>query len=145
MSLRVTYVPPHRLIDVWEAVEPILRRAIETSGGRYEMRDMLKKLDQGEVQLWVVVEDEQTVVAALTAHITIYPQCRALTGTYIAGDDMRLWGLPLLDALEDGARKLGCDRIEFAGRPGWRRWIEPLGFKQTWVTYEKRVVDHVSH
>lgn len=137
--MRICYVQGSRVAEVWHLVEPILKRATDASGGRYTVADLAKKIDTGEIQLWIVIDERNQIIAANTTTFTQYPQLRATTGLYIAGDRLPDWKDDMVNVVEKVARNTESRIIEFVGRPGWGPVLKPNGFKLSFCTYEKRL------
>jgi len=126
---------------VWPVAEPILRRATDTTNGRYSTDDLKQQVEKGNALLWVVLDGEGKIVAASSGVIRSYPRMKALLWHHLAGDGIREWGPQLSAQVENVARQCGCERVEFAGRSGWGRLLgrilEGHGYETAFVAYEK--------
>jgi hypothetical protein len=134
--MKVSLIPIDHVHRVWSQVGPILKRAIETSNGRYTDHDVFNLCMQGRQQLWVMFEDD-VIHAAATTSVTDYPQRRALTGVFVAGNRMKEWNEPFVDMLERFAKDVGCDLVEMTGRIGWTKFMKKFGWQQSAVVLEK--------
>lgn len=139
-------VPIEHLPFIWPQARPYVAKALDRDGrGCYEPEDVLKALLDGICRLWISWNDEREHVeaAAVTEEIR-YPRRVALRLWLIGGENMRAWGRPMRDLLEEYARDRGCDAIEGGMRKGWLR-IGGEGWHQTGVTFEKRLPRAVAH
>lgn len=66
-----------------------------------------------------------------------YPRMKALHGFLAAGDLEEI--LAAVPELEKAATQLGCSHASVAGRPGWKKVYENLGWSQAAVVMSKRL------
>ncbi len=87
------------------------------------------------LQLWLVVDPDEKIRAALVTDITPYRNgFKTCLVTVIVGSEPRSW-IKLRHVLEDWARDQGCVKIEAIGRVGWKRIIPD--WKPTHIFFEK--------
>lgn len=137
MTLRISYVTAPRVAEVWDRVGPILQLATERSRGRYTVKDLLKKLEDGEYQLWVVHDEQGKIIAANTTRFQQYPGFNVLQGLYIAGERLAEWKDQMCEVIETIARTTGCKEVEFVGRLGWGPVLAENGYRPTVQSYVK--------
>lgn len=135
-NLIVSLVPHWAVKQEWPKVAPMLKRATDMSEGRYELEDLEYKLLSGEFHLWVVMEPDLNIIAAITSTFTIYPQCKALAGQFLGGDRLGEWQDMFIDTFKSWGIENQCQIIEFTGRAGWKRALEPNGFREVFRTYQ---------
>ena len=86
----------------------------------------------GNDLLWLAVEHEKIIAAAVTA---------LLDGVCIivamGGDDFSKFGLFCLSALEKFAKDEGCRAVRICGRPGWLRRLRDYRLKK--IVIEKAI------
>ena len=135
--MTVSRILPAGVPAVWPAVAPMLKAALAVSGGRHPLWSVLDELVSGRADLWVACADAARPVAAVVCRVAQYPARRFYQLHAIGGSDMDAWIEPMLAAIEDRARALGCDGIEGGGRHGWGRVGARLGFREATVWLEK--------
>jgi len=101
---------------------------------------MLELLEDGQVQLWAAFEDALCYGAVIT-EVTGYPGLSALTILFLGGVQFDRWMEQTIEAMVRFAKEEDCSRIEFMGRRGWKRLMEPYGWRETYVFLEKEVGD----
>lgn len=122
--------------SIWPKVEPMVAKALERSGGRFEARDILAALYEGRQQLWLHADTD--IDLCVITEVIQYPRKRALSIFLCVGRNRDSWIGHMADLERFGAER-GCSLIEAWARPGWAR---VLGWKKTHVLLEK-VLGHV--
>lgn len=129
------FVPSFDLLArVWRDVEPILKRATDRSGS-FEPIDLLSLALVGRMVIWLVVTEEDRIVAAVAGEVKQHPRNRVLDLLFIGGTGLKYWHRQLLQAFEDHAHATGCNSIMTYGRGGWAHF----GFKEIGSILERRV------
>ena len=73
--MRVSTVPKEAVKHVWKDVEELLRKSVEdTSRGKINILDVLDGILRDIYVLWVVLDEEDNMVAAITTRIATYPR-----------------------------------------------------------------------
>lgn len=128
-------VPPWDVDKLWHAVAPLIDDAYAAVD--QPTPDVRSWLGTGEDRLlWVAVDREANIVAALTTSIEGRRSGRALRMVAASGrklDHCRLH----LEAIEAYAKAKGCCKMEFDGRQGWGRALP--GYVPKLVSFEKRL------
>lgn len=112
-------VPSHRIMDVWERVEPLFKRVVKPETG-WSLRSLLTALQMGQFQLWVIGDFQAVVVTQVQDR----PEQRVLWVQFIVGDDMQEWLDDWITVQEAFAREHDCAAVEFSGRKGWHKISE---------------------
>lgn len=134
-QIQISAVPASEIGVVWADVEPMLRKAIDSSGGYYNTAVILDGIFQQRLGLWVIL-DELTPIAALTTRIDKMPNATVLVMDWIGGTRMREW-LPLAQkTFEQYARDNGCTELHGYGRKGWDRFLKVHGWKPAHIVYK---------
>ncbi|MBB5509561.1 hypothetical protein [Paraburkholderia atlantica] len=120
---------------VWEDVRALIEEACETTRGKFDAQDIRAGLLTGEDQLWIW--KSPTAFAVGITRLANYPKQRVCTLRIVTGSNMDEWYLPCLETIEKWAKANGCHAMEFQARPGWERFIRPLGYDKTHVYLEK--------
>ena len=76
--MRVSLVPTEAVGHVWKDVDRVLKKAVATVDNKAEMIDILDGIYDCTYVLWVVIDEQDDVIAALTTRLIVYPQRRAL-------------------------------------------------------------------
>jgi len=136
--MRASLVPPGMVSSVIPALLPYLAESEKWSKGRASVDDILRFVLTGQMQLWVVHE-ENTIYGHVVTEIKEYPRCKMLVVQYCAGESnhMQYVDDEIFDLLDRFAKDAGCTGIEFVGRPGWRKQAEKYGFEVRSVMYQK--------
>lgn len=137
--MNVIPVHPEGLLGIWSEVEPFVDRV---AGGRddgYSNEDVLTELQNARMHLWVVVEDDQRIVAVAVTRIATYPQLKTLNIVGLAGDGVKHWFDALMDFIEGYAKEIGCRYVAGIGRKGWRRLAAHRGYKPASYIVRKQV------
>ena len=134
--MRASLVPADLVGTCWDEVAPMLEKATDRSGGRYNIVDVYDKLTNDIAQLWVAMEENE-IVAAFVTEITAYGQKKMLTVHFAGGSKMMEW----LDEIDSIFRRWaldnGCSGVELTGRKGWVKALEGVGWKPSFVIVEK--------
>jgi len=133
--LRVSLVPKEAVGSVWKDVDEILKRAVDTVKDKSEVIDILTGVYEDMYALWVVMNDEDKVIAAFTTRLIQYPRRRALALDWVGGTQMKEWEDQLIDTMKRYGNELGCSHLEGYGRKGWGRALKKYGFYPEYIAY----------
>ena len=128
-------IQPAEINAVWEDVRALIEDACVTTRGKFDAQDIKAGLLTGEDQLWIWRTD--TAFAVGITRLANYPKQRVCTLRIVTGNNVDEWYLPCLETIERWAKANGCHAMEFQARPGWERFIRPLGYDKTHVYLEK--------
>ena len=121
-NCEVGLVPPTQVPHIWEKVHEHLLRMAPHSEGELEPEDFFEALTEGEMQLWVAIENKD-IVASMVTQVVPYPRKRVLRIISIGGDGMDRW-IEQLPMVEDWALSMGCTSLECWGRRGWLKVLK---------------------
>lgn len=99
----------------------------EYTFGEYDYRELVRRLNCGEAQLWIVAENGARVVLVAVSRLIRYPNKLRLAVDLITGEDIHGCAA-LLDIGAAWAKQFGCTEIEATCRPGIRKAMEKHGF-----------------
>ena len=71
--MRISLVPEEAVGRVWKDVEGILSKAVDTVENKSDVIDILNGVFSGTYILWVVLDDDDKIVAAFTTRLIVYP------------------------------------------------------------------------
>ena len=136
--MKVSLVPPGMVSGVIPALLPYLRKSEKWTRGRATVDDILRFVLNGQMQLWIVHE-ENTIYGHVVTEIKEYPRCKMLTVQYCAGEPSHMQYVDdeIFNLLDRFAKDAGCTGVEFVGRPGWRKQADKYGFEVRSVMYQK--------
>ena len=103
--MRISLVPEKAVGRVWKDVEEILNRAVKTVKDKTSVIDILNGVFDGTYVLWVVLNDDDKIVAAFTTRLIIYPQRKALALDWVGGTQMKEWEDQLSDTMKRDANE----------------------------------------
>jgi GNAT superfamily N-acetyltransferase len=133
--LKISLVPEGAVKIVWKDVERLLRKSVDTVKDKSGTIDILDGLFDGTYVLWVVMDEDDALIAAFTTRLIVYPQRKALGIDWVGGSRMSDWASDMIETMRRYAREQGCDHIEGYGRKGWTRYLEKYGFYPEYVAY----------
>ena len=133
--MRVSLVPQEAIGSVWKDVDEILKRAVDTVKDKSEVIDILTGIYEGMYVLWVVMNEDDKIIAAFTTRLIQYPRRRALALDWVGGTQMKEWEDQLIDTMKRYGNELGCSHLEGYGRKGWGRALKKYGFYPEYIAY----------
>ncbi len=133
--MRVSLVPPEAVGQIWKEVERVLKKSVATVKDKAEMIDILDGIFDNTYVLWVVMDEDDSIVAAFTTRLLVYPQRKALALDWVGGERMKEWEDQLIDTMRRYANELECSHLEGYGRKGWGRALKKHGFYPEYIAY----------
>jgi len=127
-------VDPKRVHDIWPYVSSLLKAACQRTKLN-AFADIESDILAGRSLLWIAWNG-QTVEAAAATILINSEIGKVCIITVCGGSDMKRW-LPLIDRIEDYAKREGCARVRIYGRKGWRRVLE--GYQEKHVIMDKEL------
>lgn len=120
----------------WPYIKEFVKKPLEKGRGEYELTDVYNALINGQLDLWVGVEDGEGIIGIMVTQVIHYPQFKALSIPFIGTKPhtMRLWFDYSWDSERSPilkyAKENNIKRIEGWAREGWTRITEKYGFKK---------------
>ena len=133
--MRVSLVPSKAVRHVWKDVEKLLKKSVATAKDKSGTIDVLAGILNGTYVLWAVMDEDDSIVAAFTTRLIIYPQRKALVLDFVGGTRMKEWNDHLIDTMRKYANELGCSHLEGYGRKAWGRSLQKYGFYPEYIAY----------
>ena len=134
-------VPVEYLHFVWPQVSKLFEPALEYANGRFNKDDILSDLQDKITTLWIAVENNDEIIAAISVKIIDYPRRRFARYEMFGGksnETLNKVGYLLVETIEEYAKSvMGCSGIEGGGRLGWGKISAKLGYKCSGVFVEK--------
>lgn len=133
--MKVSLVPSKAVRHVWKDVEKILKKSVATAKDKSDTIDVLAGILNDVYVLWVVMDEEDSIIAAFTTRLLVYPQRKALALDFVGGTRMKEWNDHLIDTMRKYANELGCSHLEGYGRKAWGRSLQKYGFYPEYIAY----------
>ena len=137
--MKIIPVSPDLIPSVWEHVAKMLDKAVSQSPNLLDIGDVYMGALNKAYVVWVVIDDNKEMVAAITTRKIDYPKSCALAIEFVGGNRMSEWIDLALDTFEKHAKVNGCTTFEGYGRKAWGRVLEKRGWKPAYVTYKKEL------
>lgn len=133
--MKVSLVPSKAVRHVWKDVEKILKKSVATAKDKSDTIDVLAGILNDVYVLWVVMDEEDSIIAAFTTRLLVYPQRKALALDFVGGTRMKEWNDQLIDTMRKYANELECSHLEGYGRKAWGRSLKKYGFYPEYIAY----------
>lgn len=139
MNAVISIIPNGLIYKFIPALAHHLERSEYWSKGRSNVDDIVRFIYTGQMQLWVIFDEEEKSIGYVVTEIKQYPQSKMLVWQYGAGDYGVLEATNdlVFETIERFAKDTGCNGLEVFGRPGWKREAKRYGFNSQTVMYEK--------
>jgi hypothetical protein len=134
--MELVCIPPSDVAKIWDGT---VRDMIDVGFAASDVPmpdDILGELTEGTRQLWLAVNGEARIKAAMLTQIFQMRSGKALKMMECGGTELAKW-VHLHAQIEQYAKTEGCDRVLVVGRPGWRGVLRD--YRVTSVTLEKRI------
>ena len=119
------------VVNELERCRPWIEAALEYSGGTHSFEDIALGIKEARMQLW------PSPRGCIVTEIVVYPRKKVLN-LFLAGGELD----QLLDMNSDmnaWAKQQGCTGGTLTGRIGWKKILEPMGWKLIHSYYGKEV------
>lgn len=135
--MEIVYVKPENIGTAWPMFRDYAEQVMEVSAGRRTGGKLLLDLFQGHEILWLVMEEDEAI-GFCTMQFIQYDSVKLLRVNMLAGDRFDEWRDEMNHRLEVFAQENGAVGLELIGRKGWVRKLADLGWRERFVTMEKR-------
>lgn len=120
--------------ELWTAARDMLDPALAHSDETWP--EVEARLASSHDQLWAVIDGDELVASAITRLIP--GRLGEVAEIFICGGrGFRRWASALTETIIAAAQDKGCTAVRCFGRKGWAPTLAPLGFKESFVTFEK--------
>jgi hypothetical protein len=127
-------VAPDDIYWIWPQVSPWIEAAMKR-GDLGKFSEVEKEVTNGGALLWLVC-DGPMIDAAIVTQIAIVESGKVCTIIACGGTGV-MRALPLLNQIEDYARREGCRKMRVMGRKGWARALKQ--YQQKRVVLDKEL------
>lgn len=135
-GLQLICIPKGDVAKLWHGPVHDMLDAAFAAADLPMPEDLLQELETGTRLLWVVVTDEATIVAAMMTQLFEMRSGRVCKMMECGGSRLDEWK-HMRAAIEQYAKREGCDRVMVIGRPGWAAILDD--YRTTAVVLEKRI------
>lgn len=132
-------VATEHVLKALETAGRYLEEALEHDGEQSSLEELTEALLADELDLWLILDQEQRLVGAVTTGFLIYTDRAAMEIRTLSTALPRTEWMPLFDVLEAWAKAHNCTEIEMTGRVGWKKVLPELGFGERFVTMVKGI------
>lgn len=128
--MRLIPIHPQNIDLALKDIGKHIHAALEYANDKYTFEDVVSLVKAESLILWVVYNDDrQEAVGCLLTETIKYPQKQCLFIFLLGGDCFdEIW--QCFDELKEYAKGIGCDSLEFYGRPGWEKLLQAFQFKK---------------
>ena len=130
-NCRVALIFPEDIDVVWPHVKDHIARSAARAEGELTPDDFFAFLVDGQMHLWVAIENKN-IIAAMVTQVIVYPRKKVLRIVAIGGEGMERWW-QFFPTLEDFAMSLDCTSLEAWGRKGWTKILKD--WKSSYIVY----------
>lgn len=123
----------------WDQVERLYRDTPETWEDYDNIESIYDQHMRGHRLLYVALEQGLKLEFAISGTVQTWPTGKTVVLDWCAGRDIKRYLSLALSSLEDLARQVDAFEVKFVGREGWKKHLEPFGYRVTHVTYTKRL------
>ena len=115
--MRVVYVSPEHIDEVWGKCRPKILKAMSRGAGQHYTEDFYKKKVQNKEML-LIAAIESDVVACGVISVQEYPNHKGVYIELLAGERLDEWITHVEDFLRRYRDQIGATTIEASCRPG---------------------------
>lgn len=125
-------------LDRWEEFTPRLNSAIEYSHGDFDLEDVRRDIQSGEMQVWALESMTGGLHSICTTQIVNYDRQRVCTVVLAEGGIDSRWA-PAIEIIGRWAKEKNCVRLDAHARRGWLRAADNFGFKHLYTVIYKEL------
>ena len=134
---KVVHIPKENINTVYPMVKEELEDILRKAENGYYAEDILKYLNENEMQLWVIWDNEnQEKKGFVITEIIERPRLKFCSVFIMTGTNRRRWQYEVMKNLIDFAKQNGCKKGISYARKGWTKIFKQYGFKDTHVALE---------
>jgi hypothetical protein len=138
----IRHLDPGNVFGLLAERADLLERLAKVSKDRATVDAIVATIYRGGVDVWGLFDDEAArLVGLATSQIIPYAKGKVFKIHDVVTDSgiyQEHWP-DLFAQLEDFARQIGADWIDFDGRLGWMKMAEAAGFKARRIIFTKEV------
>lgn len=125
--------------EFWPVAMPFLQKVLDkTEEDEYDVEHILERVEEETLALFLMLDTTGKVTGAYTIAVNVLPKMRFATIVHCGADNLEDV-VACYPRMESYALANGAKKINLIGRKGWKKVVEPLGFKERLTTYEKKL------
>ena len=132
--MKHTLVPSEEVDLVWSDVKDLVKKTNDSILNEHDVYQLLK---DGSYTLWLITDDNNKIVTAMTMTILKYPRDFACKIVTCGGSRLNEWLDEFLEKVEIVAKERGCSYIDIDGRAGWSKILKD--YNVDYYTLRKRI------
>lgn len=134
--MKLIKIETNAIQHIWPYVEEFVRLPIDKSLGERSVEDILYSLIQGQLDLWICVEEGKGILGVMVTQVVFYPQFKTLC-LYLVGSKPhtidkwcdQTWNNPDNELMQY-CKENNIKHIEGYVRSGWLKKLLKHGFKK---------------
>ena len=132
--MKHTLVPSEEVDLVWSDVKDLVKKTNDSILNEHDVYQLRK---DGSYTLWLITDDNNKIVTAMTMTILKYPRDFACKIVTCGGSRLNEWLDEFLEKVEIVAKERGCSYIDIDGRAGWSKILKD--YNVDYYTLRKRI------
>ena len=139
-SFDVVFIPRENIQQVYPLVVKEIKQTLDKAQNGYDHNDILKLLNNGEMQLWIIFDIKKNKkLAFILSEIINRPQLNFISIFMTIGRNKDIWEKKAQETLEAFAIKNNCKKAILIARKGWSKSFKKVGYKETHTLLEKQL------
>lgn len=135
-------VPPESLPMWWDKISALYAATPETWADYDKIESIYEQHRTGNRVLYITL-DGLELQFAISGTVQTWPMGRVVHLDWCAGKNVKEYIGLALSSLETMAWQVNAFEVQFSGREGWKKLLEPFGYRVTHVVYSKRLIGNV--
>jgi hypothetical protein len=119
----------------------MLGKAAGTTRGKFSKMNILDELLEKTIELWVVYDEDNKPIAAVTTRVIPYDKFTALSIDWVGGQRMSEWIDLVIQTLTNYAKDKECSMMAGYGRKAWAKVLAKYGWEQDYIAYRMELKD----
>lgn len=137
-------LPQDLISKYWKAIGDLLQQVPDTWEG-YSVEAFFDLAMHDKIQVWAI-EYETKIRMVVFTQLVDFPTMKQLQIIWCGGQGILQHIQHLVDTTLDAfARSQGCTSIAIFGRPGWKKFAQPRGFKEAGIILTRPVYPERKH
>lgn len=116
----------------------LVEKTIKFNSGELTLLDIKRGIESDLYGVWggIVNSELQSVIIV---NLVNYPSKKVLNIMVVVSENMDILRDEFLGKMELFAKENSCDSIYLHGREGWKKVLEPYGYKQPYIVLERKL------
>ena len=132
--MKHTLVAQEDIDTIWDEVKSLIKK---TNDSILNENDVYKFLKEGTYNLYIITDETNKIITAITITILKYPRDYACKIVTCGGSRIDEWLDDFLEKIERIAKDYGCSYLDIDGRSGWSKLLKY--FTVDYITLRKKI------